>query len=36
MYIFHIAGVTGIHHHTQLFIVEIESLQVFAYIGLEP
>jgi hypothetical protein len=30
IYIFHIAGMTGMHHHTQFLLVEMESLNIFA------
>jgi hypothetical protein len=36
IYVSHIAGMTGVHHHSQLLLVEIETHKLFAQAGLEP
>jgi hypothetical protein len=31
-----LAGMTGVCHHTQLFSIEVKSVNIFAQSGIEP
>jgi hypothetical protein len=35
IYASHVAGMTGMHYHTQLLLVVMKSLELFAWAGLE-
>jgi hypothetical protein len=35
-YLCYVAGMTGMHHHIQLLLVEMGSCELFAQTGLEP
>jgi hypothetical protein len=35
-YVSHLAGMTGMHHHAKLFLVEIGCGELFCQAGLKP